>query len=80
MLASKAVRCRRAGYRASMAVLNVLIERSPEQLRQVLSDGWAYAEWVASTRNIRDADAHWPEPEQNSCSRQGPQGPGGLPG
>jgi uncharacterized protein YndB with AHSA1/START domain len=45
-----------------MAVLNVLIERSPEQVWQVLSDGWAYAEWVAGTRNIRDVDARWPEP------------------
>jgi uncharacterized protein YndB with AHSA1/START domain len=45
-----------------MAVLNVLIEHSPEQVWQVLSDGWAYAEWVAGTRNIRDVDDRWPEP------------------
>jgi uncharacterized protein YndB with AHSA1/START domain len=45
-----------------MAVLNVLIEHSPEQVWQVLSDGWAYAEWVAGTRNIRDVDEGWPEP------------------
>ena len=45
-----------------MAVLNVLIERSPEQVWQVLSDGWAYAEWVAGTRHVRDVDARWPEP------------------
>jgi hypothetical protein len=53
---------RRLGYLARMAVLNVLIEFSPEQVWQVLSDGWAYAEWVAGTRNIRDVDARWPEP------------------
>lgn len=45
-----------------MAVLNVLIEHDPEQVWQVLSDGWAYAEWVAGTRNIRDVDDRWPEP------------------
>jgi uncharacterized protein YndB with AHSA1/START domain len=45
-----------------MAVLNVLIEHGPEQVWQVLSDGWAYAEWVAGTRNIRDVDRGWPEP------------------
>jgi hypothetical protein len=45
-----------------VAVLNVLIERNPEQVWDVLSEGWAYAEWVAGTQNIRDVDAHWPEP------------------
>lgn len=45
-----------------MAVLNVLIEHNPEQVWQVLSDGWAYAEWVTDTRNIRDVDDRWPEP------------------
>ena len=34
-----------------MAVLNMLIEHNPEQVWQVLSDGWAYAEWVTGTRN-----------------------------
>jgi hypothetical protein len=28
----------------------------------VLSDGWAYAEWVAGTQRIRNVDAQWPEP------------------
>ena len=42
--------------------LNVLIEHSPEAVWEVLGDGWAYAEWVAGTRNIRDVDARWPEP------------------
>jgi uncharacterized protein YndB with AHSA1/START domain len=45
-----------------MAVLNVLIEHGPEQVWRVLSDGWAYAEWVAGTRNIREVDQGWPEP------------------
>lgn len=45
-----------------MAVLNVLVEGDPQQVWDVLSDGWAYAQWVAGTRRIRDVDAHWPEP------------------
>lgn len=45
-----------------MAVLNVLIERDPQQVWDVLSDGWAYAEWVAGTSRIRAVDPHWPEP------------------
>jgi uncharacterized protein YndB with AHSA1/START domain len=45
-----------------MAVLNALIERSPDQVWQVLSDGSAYAEWVAGTQHIRAVDARWPEP------------------
>lgn len=44
-----------------MAVLNVLVERSPHEVWNVLSDGWAYAEWVAGTRFIRDVDESWPE-------------------
>ena len=43
-------------------MLNVLIERNLERVWDVLSEGWAYAEWVAGTQNIRDVDARWPEP------------------
>lgn len=43
-----------------MAVLNVLIDRDPEQVWEVLSDGWAYAEWVVGTQDIRDVDRDWP--------------------
>lgn len=44
-----------------MAVENVLVERPPREVWGVLSDGWAYAEWVAGTRFIRDVDKNWPE-------------------
>lgn len=43
-------------------MLNVLIDRDPQQVWDVLSEGRAYAEWVAGTQHIRDVDAHWPEP------------------
>ncbi|WP_037055570.1 SRPBCC family protein [Pseudonocardia asaccharolytica] len=44
-----------------MAVLNVLIDRDPQQVWDVLSDGSAYADWVVGTRHIEDVDPHWPE-------------------
>lgn len=44
-----------------MATLNVLVRRPPEQVWDVLADGWAYAEWVAGTRAIRSVDPGWPE-------------------
>jgi uncharacterized protein YndB with AHSA1/START domain len=43
-----------------MAVVNVLIRRSPEQVWDVLSDGSAYADWVVGTRRIRAVDEGWP--------------------
>jgi uncharacterized protein YndB with AHSA1/START domain len=43
-----------------VAVLNVLIDRDPKQVWDVLSDGWAYAEWVVGTKDIREVDRDWP--------------------
>lgn len=43
-----------------MAVLNVLVCRSPEQIWNVLSDGWAYREWVMGTQAIKAVDDGWP--------------------
>ncbi|GAA5113652.1 SRPBCC family protein [Haloechinothrix salitolerans] len=44
-----------------MAVLNVLVNRGVDQVWDVLSDGWTYADWVVGTQHILDVDAHWPE-------------------
>lgn len=44
-----------------MALLNVLVKRSPEQVWDFLSQGHRYAEWVSGTREIRDVDDNWPE-------------------
>jgi len=44
-----------------MAVLNVLVDRTSDQVWDVLSDGWTYADWVVGTRHIRDVDPNWPE-------------------
>jgi uncharacterized protein YndB with AHSA1/START domain len=44
-----------------MAVLNVLVDRDPGQVWDVLSDGRSYASWVVGTKRICDVDTHWPE-------------------
>jgi uncharacterized protein YndB with AHSA1/START domain len=44
-----------------MAVLNVLVDRDPGKVWDVLSDGWTYAEWVVGTKHIREVDSHWPD-------------------
>jgi uncharacterized protein YndB with AHSA1/START domain len=41
-------------------VLNVLIERSPEDVWALLEDGHSYAEWVVGTQQIHEVDEHWP--------------------
>src|SRR5436309_139355 len=50
----------RTGHRAGMAVVNVVVQRSPEQVWSVLADGTAYADWVVGTSEIRDVDDGWP--------------------
>jgi uncharacterized protein YndB with AHSA1/START domain len=44
-----------------MALVNVLIRRPPEQVWDVLSDGFAYAQWVVGTQEIRAVDDDWPQ-------------------
>jgi uncharacterized protein YndB with AHSA1/START domain len=43
-----------------VAVLNALIERSPEDVWAILEDGHSYADWVVGTRKIYSVDEHWP--------------------
>jgi carbon monoxide dehydrogenase subunit G len=40
--------------------MNVLVERRPEAVWDVLADGWSYAEWVIGTETIRHVDQGWP--------------------
>ena len=35
---------------------------TPEQVFDVLRDGFTYGDWVVGTRMIRDVDAGWPTP------------------
>ena len=43
-----------------VALLNVLVKRSPEQVWDFLSQGKRYADWVVGTREIRAVDDNWP--------------------
>jgi hypothetical protein len=43
-----------------VAVLNALIERSPDAVWAVLQDGHTYADWVVGTREIHEVDEDWP--------------------
>lgn len=43
-----------------MAIVNVLVRRSPEQVWEVLADGFAYSQWVVGTQQIRSVDEGWP--------------------
>ncbi len=43
-----------------MAVRQVLVNASPDDVWAVLSDGWSYAEWVVGTTEVRDVDETWP--------------------
>jgi uncharacterized protein YndB with AHSA1/START domain len=50
-----------AGQLLLVALRNALIEASPQQVWDVLSDGYSYAQWVVGTREIREVDGNWPD-------------------
>ena len=39
----------------------MLVNGTPDEVWEVLSDGWSYAQWVVGTTQIRDVDRSWPE-------------------
>lgn len=45
-----------------MAVVERVIAATPEQIFEVLADGWSYSDWVVGTAHIRDVDSDWPQP------------------
>jgi hypothetical protein len=49
-----------AGMPRYVAMLNVLVKRSPEQVWDFLCKGDRYADWVVGTQRIRGVDADWP--------------------
>jgi uncharacterized protein YndB with AHSA1/START domain len=44
-----------------MAVLNMLVDRRPADVWDVLADGQAYGEWVMGAQQTCDVDPRWPE-------------------
>lgn len=44
-----------------MATNNRTMDATPEQVWDVLADGWLYPLWVVGASRMRDVDADWPE-------------------
>lgn len=44
-----------------MAVTQRFVHAAPEDVFDVLADGWLYVGWVVGASRIRDVDAAWPE-------------------
>lgn len=38
-----------------------LVHATPEQVWEVLSDGWLYPLWVVGASRMREVDDHWPD-------------------
>ncbi|MBM9461006.1 SRPBCC family protein [Nocardioides sp. zg-536] len=39
-----------------------IFECTPEDVFDVLADGWSYSTWVVGAARIRDVDTSWPDP------------------
>ena len=44
-----------------MATNNRQVHATPEQVWDVLADGWLYPLWVVGASRMREVDDHWPE-------------------
>jgi uncharacterized protein YndB with AHSA1/START domain len=55
-----------------MAVVERVIEASPERVWAVVADGWTYSDWVVGTAHIRNVDDSWPAPGAHLYHKAGP--------
>lgn len=55
-----------------MAIVQRIIQTSPERVFAVLADGWTYSDWVVGTVHIRDVDGQWPKPGSELHHKAGP--------
>ncbi|WP_410814097.1 SRPBCC family protein [Micromonospora sp. 067-2] len=49
-----------------------MIEAPPEQVFEVLADGWTYSDWVVGTAHVRNVDDAWPRVGSQLHHRAGP--------
>jgi uncharacterized protein YndB with AHSA1/START domain len=49
------------GTPGDMSVNSRVIKTTPEQVWNVLSDGWLYPVWVVGATRMRDVDESWPQ-------------------
>src|SRR4051794_27761427 len=54
-----------------MSVTERTIDATPEQVTEVLADGWNYADWVVGAVHIRSVDATWPHARSQVHHRVG---------
>ncbi len=45
-----------------MAINEQVMNATPQDVWDVLSDGWLYPLWVVGASRMREVDEHWPEP------------------
>jgi uncharacterized protein YndB with AHSA1/START domain len=43
-----------------MAEVELVINATPQQVYEVLADGWTYSDWVVGSAHIRAVDPGWP--------------------
>ncbi|RKN57325.1 SRPBCC family protein [Micromonospora costi] len=55
-----------------MAIVEKVIDASPQQVFDVLADGWTYSDWVVGTAHVRDVDDAWPRVGSQLHHRAGP--------
>ncbi|MFG1872967.1 SRPBCC family protein [Micromonospora arborensis] len=49
-----------------------MIDASPQQVFDVLADGWSYSDWVVGTAHVRDVDDAWPRVGSQLHHKAGP--------
>ena len=50
-----------AGHLRSVSTNHRTVEATPQQVWDVLSDGWLFPLWVVGASRMREVDDHWPE-------------------
>nr|WP_091446262.1 SRPBCC family protein [Micromonospora yangpuensis] len=55
-----------------MAIVERVIQAPPQQVFDVLADGWTYSDWVVGTAHVRDVDDAWPRVGSQLHHRAGP--------
>ncbi|WP_307849129.1 SRPBCC family protein [Micromonospora sp. U56] len=49
-----------------------MIDAPPQQVFDVLADGWTYSDWVVGTVHVRDVDDSWPRVGSQLHHKAGP--------
>lgn len=55
-----------------MAIVEKVIDAPPQQVFDVLADGWTYSDWVVGTVHIREVDDTWPRAGSRLHHKAGP--------